>query len=105
MSLVRVGPADSGDGEVAGEFYESLLCSILVEVLDGIIDGDLPERYLPERYRKSKALLDKYKAERMAVDEPRCYIIYIVDDNGKPPTLADYREITALMDTYINKKT
>lgn len=75
-----------------------LLCSIPAEVLDAVMDGNLPERC-----HQSKTLRDWHFSEMGSVESPGCYIMYIADRSGNPPTVADCTSITGLMSDYINQ--
>lgn len=89
--------ADEGGRFALKDTIIQLLCSILAEVLDALMDSNLPERCL-----QSKSVRDWHSLEMAGVDRPGCYVMYIADASGKPPTIADCISITKLMSNYID---
>ena len=74
-----------------------ILTSMELEVIQGLIEGDLPER-------AREGLVDYFDNESRVADSiSAVYTNFIVDKDGRPPTKTDVRDIIDTMELYIKK--
>ncbi|KFX85851.1 hypothetical protein V490_09369 [Pseudogymnoascus sp. VKM F-3557] len=89
--------ADDASKFATKSLLVEILAGIRLDVLQGVILGDLPER------ARENLAVHFENETRIGDGIPGIYTNYIVDEEGRPPTCSDIGEILEVMESYVKR--